>query len=75
MLRIVAADRKNFTRNEIIISANDYKLSDADVELIKNNMLKNKNTEDMLFNLIEKYNQFIIDFERLIYNLIINLIF
>ena len=72
LLCITAADRKNFTRNELIITANDYKLSDNDIETIKFNMNKNKDNEDILFNLIEKYNSFIIDFERFVYNLIIN---
>jgi len=72
LLRVVAADRKNFSRNEIIISANDYKLSDKQIETIKYNMTTNKHNEDILFNLIEQYNIFIIDFERLVYNLIIN---
>jgi len=72
LLCVTASDRKNFTRNEIIISADDYKLSDQQIDKIKIMMESNRESEEILFNLIDKYNQFIIDFERLIYNLIIN---
>jgi hypothetical protein len=72
LLRIVASDRKNFTRNEIIVSAKDYNLDDKTVENIKENMLKNRDSEDRLFNLIESYNKFILDYDRFIFNLIIN---
>lgn len=72
LLRIVASDRKNFTRNEIIVSAKDYNLDDKTVENIKENMLKNRDGEDRLFNLIESYNKFVLDYDRFIFNLIIN---
>ena len=72
LLCITAADRKNFTRSEIIITADNYKLSEDQINNIRENMEKNKESEDILFNLIEKYNQFIIDFDRFVYNLVIN---
>jgi molecular chaperone DnaK (HSP70) len=72
LLKITASDRKNFTRNSIVISAKDYKMSDEETELIKNNMFKNKEIEDKMFNLINNYNMFLIEFDKLIYNLIIN---
>jgi len=72
LLKITASDRKNFTRNSIVISAKDYKMSDEETELIKNNMFKNKEIEDKMFNLINNYNMFLIEFDKLVYNLLIN---
>ena len=72
LLCVTAADRKNFTRNELIIVADNYKLTDNQIEYIKTNLEKNRESEYILFNLIEKYTQFIVDFDRFVYNLIIN---
>lgn len=72
LLKITACDRKNFTTSQIIISAKDYKMSEEDSELIRMNMLKNKDEETTLFDLIDVYHNFLPNYERLIFNLIVN---
>lgn len=72
LLQITAWDRKNFINNQITISAKDYKLSDDESNIIRENMLKTKDNEITLFELIEIYNNFMLIFEKLVFNLIVN---
>jgi molecular chaperone DnaK (HSP70) len=72
LLRVTARDRKSITTNEIIVDAKDYKLDDHNIDDIKNKMLINRESEDILFNLLEKYNTFIFNYDKIVFNLIIN---
>jgi len=72
LLRVTAKDRKQNTSNEITISAKDYKLNELDIERIKSKMIKNRESENILFNLIEKYNVFLLNFDKFIYSFIIS---
>jgi molecular chaperone DnaK (HSP70) len=72
LLRVSARDRKNNTNNEISISAKDYKLNDKDIEKVKQKMNLNKESENILFELLEKYNTFLLNFDRFIYGFMIS---
>ena len=72
LLRVFAKDRKQNTSNEVTISAKDYKLDDSDIDRIKNKMIKNREAESILFNLIQKYNMFLLNFDKFIYSFIVN---
>jgi molecular chaperone DnaK (HSP70) len=72
LLRVTARDRKNNTNNKISISAKDYKLNEKDIDKVKSRMNKNKESENILFELLEKYNTFLLNFDRFIYGFMIN---
>jgi molecular chaperone DnaK (HSP70) len=72
LLRITACDRKKFTMNQITISAKDYKMSDDESAIIRDKMLQNKDNENILFDLIDVYNNLLMDFEKFVFNLVIN---
>lgn len=72
LLRVTARDRKQNTSNEITISAKDYKLDESNIEQIKHKMIQNRESESILFNLIEKYNIFLLNFDKFIYSFIVN---
>lgn len=72
LLNVKACDKFDKTSNHITISAKDYKLDSTDVDKIKEKMTQNKQSENILFDLIEKYNIFLLNFDKFIYSFLIN---
>jgi len=72
LLKVEAYDRKSFSCCNIIIKPSNYKLSEIEINNIKEKLKETKDKEYELFKYIESYNKFIINFDRFVYNLMLN---